>query len=122
MKRSRTFSNLIQKQIESYFGSFDRIDQSYKHLIESIIFISDHFQSESSITPWGQEHRQEAYFLYFHTLNTLRMEWVFLELQRLCPDFNTETIIDFGSGLGSAELAFKNVFSSSPQWRFIENS
>lgn len=93
-------------------------------LAEYVKYISDHFQIDGHRkTPWENSKLIEAYALYFHPLNTVRLQAVFYELKKFFPSISNLNITDFGSGLGATELALNAVFQEDPQsWTFIEEN
>lgn len=123
MNRTESLPKSLQVQLEQYFGDLNLIRTHFPQTQDAIVRISDHFQNRVRVTPWEKTHFREAYFVYFHTLNVLRLKAVFKELSRWHPQFCPNHIFDFGSGLGASELAFREVFTdcSSP-WTFIESN
>ncbi len=115
MKRSFSFPDSLQNQISSQFPKM----KVPKYITEAILWMSDNFQARDSITPWGEPQRQQAYLVYFHALNVVRMIAVLQSLKEVVPEFYSATVLDFGSGLGSSELAWNEVFEKT-QWIFLE--
>lgn len=76
-----------------------------KKLAEAILRLSDHYQTESSISPWEHDWAKAAYLCYFFPLNYARAQAVVIEGARRGFFADLENIIDFGSGTGAAMFA-----------------
>jgi len=89
--------------------------------------LSDFYlENPKAMTPWQEPWVQRGYLAYFLLLNHVRARAVVQE--GLAREFflGLDSIIDFGSGLGSASAALLEVIESSelpykPQWRQILN-
>lgn len=73
-------------------------------LAKAVKDLSDHYTSElNQETPWSQKNFQVAYTTYFWPLNYLRLKSVFDEAKKREFLSGTHTVIDFGSGMGTAQ-------------------
>ena len=115
MKRQFGFSETLLNQMERQFPGF----QIPNYVVETVLWMSNNFQAEDSTTPWGEPQRQQAYLVYFHALNVVRMTAVLESLKEVVPDFQSQAVLDFGSGLGSSEVAWNEVFEKA-HWTFLE--
>ncbi len=88
-----------------------------KDIAAAITKLSNFYlQNPMAPTPWQETWAQVAYLAYYLPLNLARNQAVFDEAQRTGFTEGLETLIDFGSGLGSGFLAwtphdFKNLIS-----------
>jgi len=120
--RSETVPNRVQSQIHDQLGDLETLLSRYPYLPGVVKAISDHFQTaEQRTTPWAKDGAFHAYLAYFHTLNTVRFTSALRHLHQAIGDHEIKSVLDFGSGLGAAEMAFTNVFrDQSPSWVFVE--
>lgn len=78
-----------------------------KKIAESIKKLSDYFiENPEGATPWHEAWAQIAYAAYFLPLNHARVQSVVREGLRQRFYDGLDSIIDFGSGFGTASLAF----------------
>lgn len=116
MRRRFEFPNSLLQQVSKQFPEY----KIPKYVVETTHWMSDSFQAADSVTPWGEHQRQQAYFAYFHALNVVRIMAVLQSLKEVVPDFRSDRVLDFGSGLGASELAWNEVFEKS-LWTFLES-
>jgi ribosomal protein RSM22 (predicted rRNA methylase) len=121
MSRMFSLPPSLTLQLEKYFGDLESVLKSKPTLAAEIEALSKQFQNPDSVTDWDSRSKHEAYFLYFHTLNVVRLLAVFRELQIRIKDFNPKVILDYGSGLGASEIAFATQIASAVNWLFVEN-
>ncbi len=76
-----------------------------KKLAEAILRLSDHYQVESSTSPWEHDWAKAAYLSYFFPLNYARSHSVIVEGAKRGFFTGLENVIDFGSGTGAAMFA-----------------
>ncbi|HVK60120.1 MAG TPA: small ribosomal subunit Rsm22 family protein, partial [Bdellovibrionales bacterium] len=82
-----------------------------KKLADAVLRLSDHFtQNPDAATPWRETWAQAAYLAYFFTLNFARASAVATEAKRVGFLDDLTTVVDFGSGTGSAVHALSSVF------------
>lgn len=84
-----------------------------KKLAEAILRLSDHYQTESSISPWQHDWAKAAYLCYFFPLNYARARSVIMEGSKRSFFTGLDNVIDFGSGTGAAMFAAADFLSHS---------
>jgi hypothetical protein len=105
------------------FDLFSGSTKTSKKAAEAVHRLSDFYiQNPGAPTPWQESWCQLAYLSYYLPLNSLRCRAVFQEAARF--DFFRETcsVIDFGSGLGSASLELKKFAPHISHFTHIEHA
>lgn len=100
------FPSFYQSKIDNILKSIGYNLTQPESLAREIKKLSDHFiQENQKVTPWQNTWAQAAYISYFFPLNYLRMLKV-IKMGSVKNIINNEdTVIDFGSGCGTASLA-----------------
>ena len=97
------FSTRIATELERLGFSFSHP----KRLADAVLRLSDHYNNNpSAMTQWKETWAQAASLAYFFPLNYARNLAVAREAKRLGFFTELKTLFDFGSGTGSALLAF----------------
>jgi ribosomal protein RSM22 (predicted rRNA methylase) len=111
----KELENNISRQLEKLGTDLGDI----RRISDSILRLSDFYIARpSEATPWQETWAQIAYLSYFLPLNYLRARSVTQEGDRLGFFNNLESLIDFGSGLGSGSLDLSHINNKL----FIEKS
>ncbi len=100
-----TLPDIYQQKIESLLQSYGHSLDQPKPLASAILKLSDHYQSETRITPWKSADFVAAYAAYYFPLNYVRNLKIWQETLNVGFPKNISQIIDFGCGLGSSLLA-----------------
>lgn len=79
-------------------------------------------RNPSKQTPWDQAWCQAAYLAYYLPLNWWRMSWATMRGQEVGFFEGFRSVIDFGSGLGSATFAFEEQNISFDRTLCVERS
>lgn len=108
--------------VESYFEYLEK-ELAPTHTptewAKKIKAMSDFYIQESgNETPWSDEWAQLAQSIYYSPLNTLRSQRVFEEFKKYNLEF--DTLIDFGSGLGTASMHWWP--QTKKEIQFVESS
>ena len=123
--RGEAFPQRLESQLKRQLGDFSDLLKRKPYLPSCIQSISDHFMlKRQASTPWSHEGVFEAYLVYFHTLNVVRLVSALRHLKRADISLPSEVVsaLDFGSGLGAAEIAWQEVFPEWPlDWTFVES-
>lgn len=81
-----------------------------RKIAAQILKLSDFYiQQPEQPTPWQETWAQVAYLSYYFPLNYLRAQAVISEANRIKFFNGIDSLIDFGSGLGSASLDISQV-------------
>jgi hypothetical protein len=121
LKREYALPEFLEKNISSALDSLGLKLSDSQKLADSVLKLSDYFISQAGSTPWKEKWAQAAYLSYFLPLNFLRTQAV-IDLG-LHEDFfaGFKSVIDFGSGPGTASLALQKLFSKD-SFLLIEQS
>lgn len=112
--RSYGLPEKYEPRIERALASLGYSLNQPKRLAEAILRLSDHYQAESSTSPWEHDWAKAAYLSYFFPLNYARAQSVVIEGEKRGFFSGLENAIDFGSGTGAAMFATAD--SLSHQW------
>jgi ribosomal protein RSM22 (predicted rRNA methylase) len=105
MRRIGLPQSLWQK-IESLLQTLGHSYSAPVRLAKDITRLSDFYITHpKAATPWNERWAQAAYLAYYLPLNYARARAVMLEAERLGFFSGLKSFVDFGSGLGSAQLA-----------------
>jgi hypothetical protein len=103
--RHFSFPESLEKNLESLLNKSGLSLENSAQLASQVEPLSHHFTTiEGQKTPW--EH-WAAYMVYFFPLNVTRLRAVFEESFRDFPWERVSSIVDFGSGPGTAHAAFE---------------
>jgi hypothetical protein len=94
--------------IESQLNDLDYSLKSPKDLASAILKASDAYQSTESTSNWSNKNFKAAYLAYFMPLNYIRSLKVIDEAKKFNFFEQTNEIIDFGCGPGTATKALLN--------------
>lgn len=103
-----------ESRIESALVALGYSLSQPKKLAEAILRLSDHYQEQTSISPWKDDWAKAAYLAYFFPLNYARAHAVVVEGEKRGFFTGLENAIDFGSGTGAA--MFATLDALSPAW------
>ncbi len=112
--RSYGLPEKYEERIERALGRLGYSLSQPKKLAEAILRLSDHYQVQSSISPWEHDWAKAAYLSYFFPLNYARAHSVVVEGAKRGFFTDLENVIDFGSGTGAAMLALSDL--STQPW------
>lgn len=113
---------MLEKNIAALLQNHQLKLSDSKKLADSILKLSDFYiQNPMAETPWNEKWCQVAYISYFFPLNYFRAQRVMNHLEKLKFFSEIKSVIDFGSGLGSASLALQEIHPKM-QFKFIETS
>ncbi len=87
----------------------------WSEMANSVLEVSDLFNSQKGTTPWTKPSHQAAYLAYFLPLNSARSSAVFYELIKLKFPLSKKAF-DFGSGPGTCQLSW-----TGPQFQSWQN-
>lgn len=120
LKRTFSISPEMERTIDTILQEkFGLSLKDHKKIADCIVKLSDHFnQKNPGPTPWKQDWCKIAYLTYYSPLNELRMLSVLQECQRVGFFATEETILDFGSGLGSSGNALAQLLSLKKDLQF----
>lgn len=95
-----------------------RSPKDARQIAEAILKLSDFYiANPDQATPWEESWARLAYLSYFLPLNHARAKRVYREIERAQLHQQIDTVIDFGSGLGSLSWVFEK-----PKYYFVEHS
>lgn len=100
--RSYGIPEKYEQRIERALGSLGYSLSQPKKLAEAVLRLSDHYQTESSTSPWEHDWAKAAYLCYFFPLNYARARSVVIEGSHRGFFTDLENVIDYGSGTGAA--------------------
>lgn len=106
-RRPFEFPKLYEPQLEVLLQRIGFSLREPKALAHAVMKLSDHYtQNPLARTPWQEPWAQAASLAYYFPLNYARAQAVAIEGQRLGFFVGLQTMVDFGSGMGSALHAF----------------
>jgi hypothetical protein len=109
-RRITTLPASYEARIEAELTQRERSLSAPRALAQDVLKLSDHYtQNPDAPSPWTQTWTQAASLAYYFPLNYARARAVALEAERLGFFSGLDTLVDFGSGMGSAILAFRDV-------------
>lgn len=115
MKRIVSLPCEYAPRIEAQLRTLGYSIHQPKKLADAIRALSDYFtQNPDAQSPWREDWAAAAQLAYYFPLNYARNQAVATEGLRLGFFSGLETLIDFGSGHGSALFAFLDTLSASP--------
>lgn len=100
-----TFPSDYQQKIESLLNEYNHTLERPKAIADAVLKLSNHYQSDSRITPWQNNDFVAAYAAYFFPLNYVRNLKLWSEAKAVGFPNSFSTVLDYGCGLGSALLA-----------------
>jgi len=109
---SRQFSlpDYFQDLIEYKLAGLGFSLENPKPLADAIKQLSDFFiNNPKSVTPWHQKWAKAAYLAYFFPLNWMRAQAVVKEGQRFDFFKDTNSYLDFGSGLSAYSFLLHDI-------------
>lgn len=110
--RKLTLPSIYEARIEALLSERGYSLKDPRKLTQAILKLSDYYiSSPESISPLKENWAQAAYLAYYFPLNFVRNLAVVNEGVRVGFFNDLNTLIDFGSGLGSAALALQEKVS-----------
>lgn len=95
----------LENWIEKYLKLSGYSLSKPRDLVQPIMKLSDHYQSETAITPWDKKDLSAAYLAYFFPLNYIRNLKVIDEAKHWNFFKGVDKVIDFGCGPGTLAKA-----------------
>lgn len=104
-----TFPADYQPKIEALLAQYTHSLDRPKAIAEAVLKLSDHYQSDTRITPWNSPEFVVAYAAYFFPLNYMRNLKLWNEAKNVGFPTQFSRVLDYGCGMGSALLAGRDV-------------
>jgi hypothetical protein len=112
MRRSHTLPEDYSVAIEAELSKRGKSLRRSKALAQDVLRLSSYYtQNPDAESPWAETWAQSASLAYFFPLNYSRASAVAYEALRLGFLADLTNVVDFGSGMGSALLAFRDTIT-----------
>jgi hypothetical protein len=123
MTRTLTLPESYLVTIQSELEKIGRSLNEPAKLAHDVVRLSDHYTSDPlNRSPWREPWAQAASLAYYFPLNYTRARAVAIEAARLGFFEGLTHLADFGSGMGSALLAFRDELTRANQGESLDTS